>query len=176
VPHESRDRCANEFRAPVDATHTEAKGLLKPFPIKVQTLWRQAFPGLVLGAALARVIDWTQGLPFSLPNTLPLMAVAALIVAMGYFLQPTLVGAEGLKAMTTWGFRRHVRWTDIQAVSFARLFLMQPSLRLTDSAGRAYWIARDTKDLQDLHALALQHGGKSHPLTVALETPLFRLQ
>jgi hypothetical protein len=149
---------------------------LKAFPIKIQTLWRQAFPGLVMGAAVARVIDWTQGLPFSWPNTLPLMAVAALIVVTGYFLQPTLVGAEGLKAMTIWGFRRHIRWADIQAVSLTRLYLVQPSLRLTDSTGRSYWIARDTKNLQGLHALALQHGGKSHPLTVALETPLFQLE
>jgi hypothetical protein len=148
---------------------------MKPFPVKVQTLWRQAFPGLVLGGVVGRGVEWIQGQAFSLPNTLPMMAVAAIIVAMGYFLQPTLGGATGLKLMSVWGFRRHVAWSDIQTVSLARLLLVQPSLKVTDNAGRTHWIARDTKDLHGLHALALRHGGKTHPLTLALETPLFQL-
>ncbi len=130
---------------------------------------------MVLGATAVRIADWVQGLAFSLPNTLPLMAAAALLVMVTYWLQPTVADANGIKAMTIWGFRRHVRWSDITAVSFARLYVTQPSLKLTDTRGRTCWIARDTKDLPGLHALAVQHGGLSHPLTVALETPMFRL-
>jgi hypothetical protein len=148
---------------------------MKPFPVKIPTLWRQAFPGLLMGGVVARCIEWTQGQAFSLPNTLPMMAVAAVLVAVAYFFQPTLAGAAGLKLMSAWGFRRQVAWHDIQSVTLARLFWVQPSLKLTDGAGRAHWIARDTKDLRGLHALALQHGGKDHPLTRALETPLFHL-
>jgi hypothetical protein len=153
----------------------QADSALKPFPVKLPTLWRQAFPGLVLGGVVGSGVEWIQGQAFSLPNTLPLMVAAALLVALTYFLQPTLVGAPGLKLMTAWGFRRHVPWSEIKTVSMARLFLVQPSLKLTDSAGRAYWIAKDTKDLRGLHALAVLHGGKDHPLTRALETPLFQL-
>jgi len=148
---------------------------LKAFPVKIPTLWRQAFPGLVLGALVARINLWIQGEPFSLPSTLPLMGLAAVVVVVVYFFQPTLCGASGLKVMGTWGFRRHVAWPEIREVSFSRLYHLQPSLKLIDGHGRAHWIARDTKDLRGLHALAKQFGGPSHPLTVALETPLFQL-
>ena len=52
---------------------------------------------------------------------------------------------------------------------------MQPSLKLVDGLGRARWIARNTKDLAVLHAVALTHGGLAHPLTKALVTPLHAL-
>jgi hypothetical protein len=118
---------------------------------------------------------WLQGQPFSLPNTLPLMGVAALFVAIVYFLQPTLAGPAGLKVMNTWGFRRQLEWSNIKAVSLGRLYLVQPSLKIVDGKGRAYWIARDTKDMKGLYAIARSCGGPDHPLTKALETPLFAL-
>jgi hypothetical protein len=118
---------------------------------------------------------WLQGEPFSLPNTLPLMAVSAVLVALTYYLQPTLAGPSGLKAMTAWGLRRAVNWSDIESVSFARYYFMQPSLKLVDRQRRAYWIAKDTRDMGGLYQRALAHGGASHPLTRALETPLHAL-
>ena len=148
---------------------------MNAFPIKPQTLWRQAFPGLLLGALASRAASWLNGEPFSWPNTVPLMAIAAVMVVAIHFLQPTLCGESGVKAVNTWGFRRHIAWTDIKSVSLSRLYLIQPSLKLVDLAGRRYWIARDTKNLGCMHKLAKAHGGANHPLTVALETPLYQL-
>ena len=148
---------------------------VQAFPVKIPALWRQASQGMVLGALMARVSLWMQGQPFSWPNTLPVMGLAAIAVAVVYFFQPTLVGASGLKAMSTWGYRRTVAWPDITQVTFARLYFLQPSLKLIDRNGRAFWIARDTRNLHALHTLAKTHGGEQHPLTLALETPLFRL-
>jgi hypothetical protein len=129
----------------------------------------------VLGAIVGRVSLWVQGQPFSLPSTLPLMVIAAVLVALMYYLLPTLAGEQGVKAMNTWGIRRLVPWSEIKSVTFARWYLVQPSLKLVDQDGNAYWIAKDTKDLGALHALAVQHGGAAHPLAQALETPLYAL-
>jgi hypothetical protein len=148
---------------------------MKAFPVKLPTLWRQIFPSLVAGAVLGNGLRWLRGEPFSLPETLPLMLTAAVVVAATYFFSPTLAGAEGLKVMTAWGFRRPVRWEEIQSVSFARLYFFQPSFKLVTARGRSYWIARDTKDMAGLHALAFARGGPDHPLTRALETPLYAL-
>ena len=38
---------------------------------------------------------------------------------------------------------------------------------------RTYWVAKITRNLAELHTLALNHGGAHHLLTRALETPLF---
>ena len=148
---------------------------MKSFPVKIPTLWRQAFPGLILGAMIARVSLWVQGEPFSVPNTLPLMGVAAVLVAVIYFFQPTLAGPEGVQVMNSFGFRRLVKWSDIQTTTLGRLYFVQPSLKILDLRGRAYWIARDTKDMNGLYAIARACGGVDHPLTKALETPLFAL-
>lgn len=148
---------------------------MKAFPVKIPTLWRQAFPGLVLGAIAGRVLMWAQGEPFSFPNTLPLMAVAAVFVVLLHVLQPTRAGEPGVKAMTVWGTRRLVRWSDIKSVSFARLYGLQPSLKLTDQRGRSYWIARDTRNLAGLFQLTVAHAGAAHPLAQALQTPLHAL-
>lgn len=148
---------------------------MKSFPAKIPALWRQAFPGLMLGAVVGRLTLWVQGQPFSLPGTLPLMAVAAMMVVLMYYFQPTLAGKDGVKAMSAWGFRRFVAWADIESVRFARLYLLQPSLKIVDSRGRAYWIAKETRNLGALHALAVEYGGASHPLARALETPLHAL-
>lgn len=148
---------------------------MKDFPIKLPTLWRQVFPAMVLGGLTSRGLLWLQGQPFNWPDTLPMMAVAAVLVLMIHFLQPTQAGETGLHVMTIWGFRRRLAWADVRSVSFARLYLLQPSLRLLDAQGRSHWIATDTKDLAGLHELARAHGGADHPLTLALETPLYQL-
>ena len=103
------------------------------------------------------------------------MGITALVVTVVYFFQPTMCGAQGLKVMTTWGFRRIVRWEQVTQVGFARLYLLQPSFKLVDDRGRAYWISRDTKDLKGLYAESLRFGGAAHPLTRALQTPLFEV-
>jgi hypothetical protein len=148
---------------------------MRAFRVKIPTLWRQAFPGLMLGAVVGRLSRWIQGEPFSWPETLPMMAIAAVLVMSIYYLQPTLGGPQGIKAMNSWGFRRALKWSDIVSVGFGRMYGMQPSLKLLDRHGRAHWIARDTKDLGALHRLAVEHGGAHHPLAQALETPLHAL-
>lgn len=148
---------------------------MKGFPIKLPTLWRQVFPAMVLGGLTSRALLWLQGQPFNWPDTLPMMVAAAVLVLMIYFFQPTQAGETGLHVMNIWGFRRRLAWADVQSVSFARLYLLQPSLRLLDARGRSYWIATDTKDLAGLHELARAHGGAGHPLTLTLETPLYKL-
>lgn len=148
---------------------------MQAFPVRLPTLWRQAFPGLVLGAIVGRVALWLDGQPFSFPNTVPLMVIAAVFVVLLHVLQPTRAGEAGLQVMTIWGFRRRLRWPDINTVTFARWYGLQPSLKLVDHQGRSHWIARDTRNLAGLHALALAHGGADHPLTRALQTPLHAL-
>ncbi|MDX2220726.1 MAG: hypothetical protein SF172_17030 [Burkholderiales bacterium] len=148
---------------------------MKDFPIKLPTLWRQVFPAMLLGGLTSRGLLWLEGQPFNWPDTLPMMAVAAVIVLLVHFFQPSQAGEAGLHVMNTWGFRRKLAWADVQSVSFARLYLLQPSMRLRDGEGRSYWIAIDTHDLAGLHELARAHGGPGHPLTVALETPLHKL-
>ena len=130
---------------------------------------------MMVGAAGAKLKHWLQGEPLSMPNTLPYMVLAAVVVAYSYFLQPTVAGPKGLKAMRSWGWRSHVAWAEITDVTFARYYLLQPSFRLVDVKGKVYWIARDTKDMKGLYAIAREFGGPNHPLTNALETPLFAI-
>jgi hypothetical protein len=148
---------------------------MERFPVKLPALWRQAFPGLVLGAVVGRVSLWVQGQPFSWPATLPLMAVAAVMVVALYVLTPTLAGPAGLKVTTFWGIRRPLAWGDVVSARLARLYLVVPSIELRDARGRRFWISRDTRNLARLHALARAHGGPAHPLTRVLETPLHGL-
>ena len=148
---------------------------MNSYPVKIFTLWHQASQGLLLGAVVGRVSLWLQGAAFSWPDTLPFMGFTAVTVTLVYFFQPTVCGAHGLKVMTTWGFRRSLRWDQVTQVGFARLYLLQPSFKLLDDKGRAYWISRDTKDLKGLYADSLRFGGVTHPLTRALQTPLFEV-
>lgn len=148
---------------------------MQNFPVRLPALWRQAFPGLLAGAVASRAWSWLQGEPFSWPQTLPLMLVAAVLVVVMHLLLPTQAGPEGLVLGTRWGWRCHVNWEDIVEVQHARLFPAQPGLKLRDRAGRIYWVPRDTQDLPGLHALALARGGPAHPLTQALERPMYLL-
>jgi hypothetical protein len=149
--------------------------LVHSFPVKLPALWRQVFPALLIGAVLARTLLWLQGRPFTWPDTLPMMGAAVVMVLAMHYFQPTQAGARGLHVMNTWGVRRWLAWDEVAAVSFGRLYFLHPSMRLKDRAGRSYWIATDTKNLQGLHTLAQSHGGAQHPLVQALETPLYRL-
>lgn len=148
---------------------------MQNFPVRLPALWRQAFPGLMAGALTGRAWSWLQGEAFSWPQTLPLMAAAALLVVFIHLLQPTQAGPEGLVLGTSWGWRRPVGWEDIVEARHARLFPVQPAIRLCDRQGRVYWIPRETQDLPGLHALARARGGPGHPLTLALEVPMYRL-
>jgi hypothetical protein len=145
------------------------------FYLKLPSLWRQASEGVLIGAVIAGIFAWIKGASFSWPNTMPFMGITATVVVATYLFQPTVVSAAGLQAMGILGFRRFVAWSDIVQVDLDRLFLIQPSFKLTDSVGRSYWISRDTEKIETLYALAKLHGGSSHPFTVALETPLYRL-
>jgi hypothetical protein len=147
---------------------------MQSFHVKFPALWRQTFPALVLGAVCARLWQWVHGEPFSIPQTMPLAGVAAVMVLLVHYLQPTLAGPGGVKAMNVWGFRSFLRWDAIAEASFGR-YLLQPSIKLVDRRGRRYWIARETKNLQALHRLAAEFGGSAHPLKRILETPLHSL-
>jgi hypothetical protein len=148
---------------------------MQAFRAKPVVLWRLTFPSLLLGAFTAAALRWFAGKPFSWPDTLPLMLIAAVIVVLTYVLQPTLAGAAGLRVLNTWGTRSFLGWGEVVRVDFARLYGLQPSLRLRDQRGRSYWIARESSGLQTLWRLAVQHGGPQHPLALALQTPLYRL-
>lgn len=148
---------------------------MQNFPVRLPALWRQAFPGLMAGAVASRAWAWLHGEPFSWPQSLPLMAVAALVVVCIHLLQPNQAGPEGLVLGTSWGWRRQVAWEDIVEARHARLFPFQHAIRLCDRQGRVYWLPRETQDLAGLHRLALARGGPAHPLTLALEVPMYRL-
>ncbi len=148
---------------------------MQNFPVRLASLWRQAFPGLMAGAVASRGWSWLEGGAFSWPQSLPLMLLAAVLVVALHLLLPTQAGPEGLVLGTAWGWRRRVGWEDIVEVRHARLFPMQQGMRLRDRQGRIFWISRDTEDLSGLHALALSRGGPAHPLTLALEMPMHRL-
>ncbi|MCW5610499.1 MAG: hypothetical protein KIS83_07410 [Rubrivivax sp.] len=148
---------------------------MQSFPVKIPSLWRQTLGGMTAGGVAARLHQWVQGEAFSWPASLPLMAAAAVLVALVYFLQPTRAGSAGLKLMTSWGLRRQLRWTDVRQVTLARAHLLQPSLKVLDHEGRVHWIDRDTRNLRGLYELALRHGGEDHPLARALRTPLHAL-
>jgi hypothetical protein len=145
------------------------------FPIKITALWRQVFPALMLGGVLGQGAAWWRGQSLSLPNSLPIMAFAAVIVVALHAFYPTLAGPNGLGLMNRWGLRRRVTWGDIFEVRLVRQYGMYPSLRIRCAHGGVYWIAMDSANLPQLYALALRHGGPDHPLAIALATPLYAL-
>lgn len=116
------------------------------------------------------------GEPFSLPSTLPLTATAAVMVVARCWLSSVVAGAPGLNVMDAWGMRRFVAWSDVKPASLTRESLIHPPVRLVDRQGHSSWIARDTRDLGALHAIAVGFGGAGHPLARVLPTPLHRLQ
>lgn len=145
------------------------------FRVRLPALWRQAFPGLLTGAVVARLIDLAQGRPFSWPETLPLMIVCAGIVVALHLLLPLRAGPAGLKALDAWGWPRRLAWEEVSDARLTRMLGVFPSIRLRDARGRSLWISLDTQNLGGLHALAQAHGGPTHPLTRVLETPLHAL-
>jgi hypothetical protein len=146
---------------------------LESFRIKLPTLWRQASAGMLVGALTSSGLQWAQGNPFNWPDTLPMTLAAAVAAVVSYLLQPTLAGPEGLHVMNSWGLRRRLGWADVEHAALARQHGLWPSFKLLDAQGRAYWISRDTLGLEQLHHLALQHGGTTHPLVRVLRTPLY---
>lgn len=148
---------------------------MQRFPVRLPALWRQAFPGVMAGAVAGQALGWLQGEPFSWPQSLPLMAVAAITVVLVHLLMPTEAGPEGLKLGTFWGWRRDVAWEDIASAEHLRGVPLVVGIRLRDRQGRSYLLPRDTVGLPALHALARSRGGPEHPLTRALEMPMYRL-
>lgn len=148
---------------------------MQRFPVRLPALWRQAFPSAMLGALTGQGLGWLQGEPFSWPQSLPLMAAAAVTVVLIYLLMPTEAGPEGLKLGTFWGWRRNVAWEDIASAEHLRGVPLVVGIRLRDRRGRNYLLPRDTVGLPALHALAHARGGPQHPLTRALEVPMYRL-
>ena len=152
-----------------------AGAAMQRFPMRLPALWRQAFPGVMAGALASQGWGWLQGHAFSWPQSLPLMAAAAVTVVMIYLLMPTEAGPEGLKLNSFWGWRRHVAWEDVVSAEHLRGVPLMVGIRLRDRRGRNYLLPRDTVGLPALHALAHSRGGPEHPLTRALEVPMYRL-
>jgi hypothetical protein len=148
---------------------------MQSFPTRLPALWRQAFPGLTAGAVAASGWSWLEGEAFSWPQTWPLMLLAAVLVLAMYQLLPTRAGPEGLVLNNAWGGRGRVAWEDIVEARHARLFPLLPAIRVRTQQGRVYWIPRETQNLPGLHTLARSRGGPEHPLTRALEVPMYQL-
>ena len=135
-------------------------------------MWRQVFPVATAAALASAISRWAAGQPFSLPSTLPLAAVAAVIVLGMYWLRPVQVSPEGILLLRRTGQRRLVPWQSITSVSFGRRLPLEPAFRVADSAGQIHGLPRHTANLRALQLLVAQYGGVAHPLARALETPI----
>jgi Bacterial PH domain len=144
----------------------------KPFRVKLGALWRQVFPVATAAALASAISRWAAGQPFSLPSTLPLAVVAAVIVLGMYWFRPVQVGPEGILLLRRTGQRRLVPWHSITSVSFGRRLPLEPAFRVADSGGQVHWLPRHTANLRELQLLVAHHGGPAHPLARALETPI----
>ena len=142
------------------------------FPVKLGALWRQVFPVATATALVSALSRWAAGHPFSLPSTLPLAAVAAVIVIGMHALRPVQAGPNGILLLRRTGQRRRVPWESITSVSFGRRLPLEPAFRVADSSGRVHWLPRHTANLRALQRLVVQYGGPAHPLARALETPI----
>jgi Bacterial PH domain len=142
------------------------------FRAKLPALWRQVFPIGIATALLVRVGSWLSGQPFSWPSTIPISLAAGLIVVAFYLMRPVQAGPAGLRLLNRLGFRRLVAWDDVCDVRFGRRQPLEPAFRLTDRRGKVYWIPRHTQGLRELQRMCMRFGGASHPLAVALETPV----
>ena len=146
---------------------------MERFPVKLMALWRLTFASCMFGALAAQPLRWLEGRQLSWPPTLFLMAAAAGGVLLAYLFQPTEAGPRGLRLMSLWGYRRDLRWDELVEVRHARFYGLQPAFRLVTRDGRVHWIARDTRNLPRLYALAREFGGPTHPLVLSLQTPLY---
>jgi hypothetical protein len=142
------------------------------FRVRITALWRQVFPVATAAALASAISRWAAGQPFSLPSTLPLAVVAAVIVLGMYWLRPVQVKQEGILLLRRTGRRRLVPWQSITSVSFGRRLPLEPAFRVADSSGQIHWLPRQTANLRALQQLVVQYGGASHPLARALETPI----
>jgi hypothetical protein len=144
----------------------------RPFRVKLGALWRQVFPVATAAALASALARWAAGDPFSLPSTLPLALVAAVIVLGMHWFRPVLAGEEGVVLLRRSGARRLVPWASFASVGFGRRLPLEPAFRITDTAGTVYWLPLHTANLRELQRLAARNGGPAHPLARALETPV----
>jgi len=144
----------------------------KAFRVKISALWRQVFPVATAAALASAVSRWVAGQPFSLPSTLPLAVVAAIIVVGMHWLRPVQVNEQGLLLLRRSGQRRLVSWQSVSAVTFGRRLPLEPGFRIVDTANQVFWLPRHTANLRELQQLVVQHAGIDHPLAKALETPI----
>jgi ribose/xylose/arabinose/galactoside ABC-type transport system permease subunit len=144
---------------------------------RLAVLWRAGGTGALVGAVLGRLIRWLQGEPFVWPETLWLMGVTGVLVLAVYALLPARADEQGLDAFDGLGLRHRLPWAQIVRVELRPWWAMwcAPALCLVTTEGRRRWLARDTRGLDALHALARRTAGPDHPLVRALETPLHRL-
>ncbi len=155
--------------------------LQSAYPLRLPTrpaqLWRVVVLGMTAGALLARVWNWLEGDELRIVPTPFILSLAVPTVLLMYLGFPARAGAQGMKLFDAFGWPRRVAWAQMVAVERARwpYLLFAPSLRVRLADGRTRWLPRETKRLDELHALALAEAGPTHPLVRALETPLYRL-
>jgi hypothetical protein len=108
--------------------------------------------------------------PLKIPIRLPALWRALVLSA-------TLGVLTGRLLLDSWGLRREVAWDAVQQVQLARwpAMLFMPAIKVVTREGCTRWLPRESRGLDELHALALRAGGPGHPLLRALETPLHRL-
>jgi hypothetical protein len=144
----------------------------RTFPLKPGALWRAVWLGVLVGASSFAALDWLMGRPFSPRPTIALAIAAAITCAILYFVLGTRANSQRLLLANSWGARSALSWQDIASVVYMKRG-GQPQWRITSTAGKHFWLARDTKNLRGLYELALKHGGTNNPLVKALERPVY---
>lgn len=142
------------------------------FPLKIGTLWRAVWLGVLAGGFSYSAFAWLTGKPFSLRPTVVMASAAAVTCATLYFFMSTRANSKRLLIADVWGVRRTLPWDEITEVTYMK-YWGQPHWRITSRAGKHHWLSRDTKNLRKLYELAREHGGENHPLVRALEKPIF---
>ncbi len=153
-------------------TRSMSEEKYQAFRLQPSALWRAVWLGVVVGGSSVAALDWLSGRPFSPRPTILMAAAAAATCAVLYFLLGTRANSQQILLADSWGTRRPLRWADIALVSYMKRG-GQPQWRITSTAGKHFWLARETKNLRGLYALAREHGGEDHPLVKALEKPIY---
>jgi hypothetical protein len=142
------------------------------FPLKLGSLWRAVWLGVLVGGSAYAAFDWMMGRPFSLRPTVVMAAAAAVTCAILYFTMSTRANSQRLLIADKSGVPRELRWIDVTEVTLMK-YWGQPHWRITSTGGKHFWLSRDTKNLRRLYEMARKHGGENHPLVKALERPIY---
>lgn len=158
-----------------DKNSAPARVAAHRFPLNPITLWRIGAPSALIGGLCAATHNWLTGGDFAWPKTIAVAIGAGLVTLMGYYLQPTLLRGDQLYISNIWGFRQWLALSDIVSIT-QKKYIGQPGFRIVAKTGKAYWLARETVRLAELHERVVAAAGENNPLAVALRTPLYQLE